>query len=67
MVVLEWKERKYFDIHAAITGDFLAVPHDADSFFGEWGGIWISHLQFLVWISHGEKYCKCCERRNLGS
>jgi hypothetical protein len=32
VVITEFKERSFFDIHEAIPGDFTAIPHDGDSF-----------------------------------
>lgn len=32
IVIPEWKERKFFDIHSAIHADFISVSHDADAF-----------------------------------
>jgi len=35
IVIPEWKERKFFDIHSAIHADFISVSHDADAFIAE--------------------------------
>jgi hypothetical protein len=33
MVITEWRERKFFDVHSAIDAeDFYSVSHDADAF-----------------------------------
>jgi hypothetical protein len=32
IVIPEWKERKFFDIHSAIHADFISVSQDADAF-----------------------------------
>ena len=32
IVIPEFKERAFFDLHAAIPGEFIAIPHDADAF-----------------------------------
>ena len=32
MVIPEWKERNFFDIHSATHADFISVSHDADAF-----------------------------------
>ena len=33
MVIPEWRERKFFDVHSAIDAeDFYSVSHDADAF-----------------------------------
>ena len=32
IVISEWKERAFFDIHDGIPGEFETIPDDADSF-----------------------------------
>ena len=32
IVIPEWKERTFYDLHEYVLGEFVAIPHDSDSF-----------------------------------
>ena len=52
IVVPEWKERSFFDLHEAIPGEFTAIPNDADAFLenGEATGFRIWNSWFGVYL-----------------
>ena len=67
LIIPEWKERAFFDIHDAIPGEFEAISHDAHSFLEN-----REATGFLIWTSWLGVYFlkdfkKDCQDRRLDS
>ena len=59
MVIPEWRERKFFDVHCAIDAeDFYSVSHDADAFIVDQDPavfrLWDCWMGYYSWKDLGE-------------